>query len=128
MCFKQSSLVFILLVCLPLLTSSKTIKNTLNTVESTEKSKEIIRCEFYDATSTCVKEAQEKGTDAAKCSEIKECPNQYCYTVWKNQTENQNETKSTNSHPSGFDVKRMGCLASGNDLNALNVARQFIYR
>ena len=118
MCFKWSNLIMLLL--LPILISSKP------TVESSEKStKQPIRCEYYDLT--CVREAYEKGTDTAKCKEIKHCPNQYCFTVWKNQTENQNETKSNNSRSSGFDVKMMGCLESGTDLKISTLTNSLLF-
>ena len=109
---KHSTLVIVCFIFLPILSSCFTLKNDKNTVESSEKSKEQIRCKFYN--STCIREAKENGIDDSKCHGTQQCPDKFCYAVWKNQTVPQNQTNLPHESAK-HDIKMMGCLGVGSE-------------
>lgn len=109
---KHSRLVIVCFVFLPILSSCFTLKNDKNTVESSEKSKEQIRCKFYN--STCIREAKENGIDDSKCHGTQQCPDKFCYAVWKNQTVPQNQTNLPHESAK-HDIKMMGCIPSSSE-------------
>jgi len=109
---KHSRLVIVCFVFLPILSSCFTLKNDKNTVESSEKSKEQIRCKFYN--STCIREAKENGIDDSKCHGTQQCPDKFCYAVWKNQTVPKNQTNLPHESAK-HDIRMMGCLGVGKE-------------
>jgi len=122
---KYSRFAIYWIVCLPVLTTGfpkdNSERSLLNQVESDEKFKlqnlgtQNLRCEHYDVK--CVEEANRKGSDASHCTGIQQCPkpSSYCYVVWKNGTQHQqNQTsRAKSSHKSGKHVKKMGCIPGG---------------